>query len=77
MYVDSHSLGQLALASKRTASVNKYIFFKFQLICMFVTMVTKYGIYHKFDMGEGLVYNFFYLPFGDMLFCAMNIFSSR
>ena len=23
-------------------------------------MVTKYGIYHQFDMGEGLAYNFFY-----------------
>ena len=22
-------------------------------------MVTKYGIYHQFDMGEGLAYNFF------------------
>ena len=23
-------------------------------------MVTKYGIYHQFDMGEGLAYNFFF-----------------
>ena len=43
--------------------VNKHIFFKFQLICIFVTMVTKYGIYHQFDMGEGLAYNFFYFFF--------------
>ena len=27
MYVDSHSLGQLALASKRTASISIYISF--------------------------------------------------
>ena len=26
-----------------------------------VTMVTKYGIYHQFDMGEGLAYNFFFI----------------
>ena len=31
---------------------------KIQLICILVTMVTKYGIYHQFDMGEGLAYNF-------------------
>ena len=35
-------------------------------------MVTKYGIYHQFDMGEELAYNFFnffYLPFGDVILC--------
>ena len=26
-------------------------------------MVTKYAIYHKFDMGEGLAYNFFLIFF--------------
>ena len=24
-------------------------------------MVTKYGIYHQFDMGEGLAYTFFFI----------------
>ena len=54
---------------------------KFQFICILVTMVTKFGIFYAYYIGEGPAYNFlfFYLPLyiGDMSFCAMNIFSSR
>ena len=53
---------------------------KFQLICILVTMVTKYGIItNLMHMGEGPAYNFFnlYNYIGDMLCCAMNILSSR
>ena len=53
---------------------------KFQLICIVVTMVTKYGIFYVYGGGSGIqFFNFFYLPLyiGDMSFCVMNIVSSR
>ena len=52
---------------------------KFQLICILVTMVTKYGIFYVYGGGSGIQFFFLNLPLyiGDMSFCVMNIVSSR
>ena len=50
VYVDSHSLGQLALASKRTASIYIYIYTLYIYISPTCNMFAHKYLYFKLDM---------------------------